>query len=70
MVLTVSFALSLVIGLSCHHRLRISPQTWRQRRGVRTTRLLRPHQPPFVKGAIRVHRIPPHVRDDRERPSW
>ena len=23
----------------------------------------------FVKSAARVHRIPPHVRDDRERPS-
>jgi hypothetical protein len=23
---------------------------------------------PFVKGAIRVHRIPPHVRDDRKTP--
>src|SRR5580692_13009964 len=23
---------------------------------------------PFVKGAIRVHRIPPRVRDDRETP--
>ena len=23
---------------------------------------------PFVKGAARVHRIPPHVRDDRETP--
>jgi hypothetical protein len=27
MVLTVSFALSLVIGLSCHHRQRIIPPT-------------------------------------------
>jgi hypothetical protein len=26
MVLTVSFALSLVTGLFCHHRLRVSPQ--------------------------------------------
>ena len=25
---------------------------------------------PFVKGTIRVHRIPPHVRDDRETPLW
>src|SRR5712692_4324128 len=23
---------------------------------------------PFVKGALRVHRVPPHVRDDRETP--
>jgi hypothetical protein len=25
---------------------------------------------PFVKGAIRVHRIPLRVRDDREPPLW
>jgi hypothetical protein len=24
----------------------------------------------FVKGATRVHRIPPRVRDDREPPLW
>jgi len=45
MVLTVSFVLSLVTGLSCHHRKRDAKhrrQLERQRRGVRTTRLLRP----------------------------
>ena len=28
-----------------------------------------PPKAPFVGSAIRLHRIPPHVRDDRERPS-
>ena len=43
MVLTVSSALSSVIGLSCHRRQRDSShQLERQRRGVRTTRLRRP----------------------------
>ena len=41
---TVYSVLSLVTGLSCHHRSRVTPQTWRQRRGVRTTRLHRPQQ--------------------------
>jgi hypothetical protein len=82
MVLTVSFALSPVIGLCCHRRLADigvsgplgltspSARLERQRRGVRTTRLRRPPQAPFVVGTIRVHRIPPHVRDDRETPLW
>jgi len=47
MVLTASFVLSLVTGLFCHHRLRESPHTWRQRRGVRTTRLHRPREAAF-----------------------
>jgi hypothetical protein len=45
MVLTVSFVLSLVTGLPCHHRQRDAKhrrQLERQRRGVRTTRLRRP----------------------------
>jgi len=44
MVLTVSFALSPVIGLSCHRHRRdakASSPTRRRRRGVRTTRLRR-----------------------------
>jgi len=41
---TAYFVLSPVIGLSCHRRLRNETQTWRQRRGVRTTRLRRPRQ--------------------------
>jgi len=73
MVLTVSFVLSLVIGLCCHHRQRnaqaLSP-TWRQRRGVRTTRLRRPLVAPLVLRRQSVHRIPPNVRDDGQRPSY
>jgi len=45
-----------------------SRKPWRQRRGVRTTRLRRPPQAPLVLRRQSVHRIPPHVRDDRERP--
>jgi hypothetical protein len=52
MVLTASFVLSPVIGLCCHRRLAdTSARLERQRRGVRTTRLRRPHHTPFVKGA-------------------
>jgi hypothetical protein len=47
MVLTVSFALSPVIGLCCHRRRRsLLRQLERQRRGVRTTRLRRPQGAP------------------------
>ena len=62
-------ALSLVIRLSCHHRLRDLPQnlTPALRRQDHTTSPSASGA--FVKGAIRVHRIPPHVVDDRERPS-
>jgi hypothetical protein len=59
MVLTVSFALSLVTGLSCHHRLLVTTcKLERQRRGVRTTRLRRPQQRALVSRAFCVHRIP------------
>ena len=40
----------------------------RQRRGVRTTRLRRPHARALVRSAARVHRIPSRVRDDRDTP--
>ena len=44
--------LSPVIGLFCHRRLAdTSARLERQRRGVRTTRLRRPHHTPFVKSA-------------------
>jgi len=50
MVLTVSFALSPVIGLFCHRRLAdSSAKLERQRRGVRTTRLRRPQARALVK---------------------
>jgi hypothetical protein len=51
MVLTVSFVLSPVTGLSCHRRLAdTSAKLERQRRGVRTTRLRRPQAPVYAKG--------------------
>jgi hypothetical protein len=69
MVLTVSFALSPVIGLSCHrhqwiglHQLDAGVEASGPHDfAVRETSAL-------VSRAIRVHRIPPHVRDDRETP--
>jgi hypothetical protein len=68
MVLTVSFALSSVIGLVCHRRLR---NCFRQLdAGVEASG---PHDFAVRFGAVRyrhtsVHRIPPRVRDDREPP--
>jgi len=57
MVLTAYIALSPVIGLCCHRRQRKwLPPTWRQHRGVRTTRLRRPHQMLFVRSTS----APPH----------
>jgi len=69
MVLTVSFALSLVTGLSCHHRLADHPTKLDASVGASG-----PHD--FAVRFMRrssarrqsVHRIPPHVRDDRETP--
>jgi len=57
--------------LSCHHhQLRLSlPLTWRQHRDVRPTRLHRTLVATLVSRSLRVHRIPPHGRDDRDRPS-
>jgi hypothetical protein len=72
MVLTVSFVLSLVTGLVCHHRKRDAKhrrQLERQRRGVRTTRLRRPPHAPFVNAPPKRPPHPaPNVRDDRETP--
>jgi len=70
---TAYSVLSPATGLSCHRRLRVPPQTWRQRRGVRTTRLCRPqlrHSSTrrSAPDAARVHRIQPRVRDDRDTP--
>jgi hypothetical protein len=68
MVLTVSFVLSPVIGLSCHRRLR---NCFHQLdAGVEASG---PHDFAVRFGAVRyrrlrVHRIPPRVRDDREPP--
>jgi len=58
MVLTGSFVLSPETGLSCLRRPWIRSRAWRQRRGVRTTRLHRPRRRASSAHAIRVHRIP------------
>jgi hypothetical protein len=68
MVLTVSFALSPVIGLSCHrhqrncfHQLDASVEASGPHDfAVRVSAVRYRH--------LRVHRIPPRVRDDREPP--
>ncbi len=71
---TAYSALSLVTGLSCHHRLRdTSRKLERQRRGVRTTRLCRRCSAarPHAIGAAtppRPSHPKPYVRDDRETP--
>jgi hypothetical protein len=62
MVLTVSFALSPVTGLSCHRRLRIITRQLDASVGASG-----PHDfavrgiSAFVSRATRVHRIPPRV---------
>jgi hypothetical protein len=69
MVLTVSFELSPVIGLFCHRRLAQFPA----RDLNASVEASGPHD--FAvrfcairQRRIRVHRIPPRVRDDREPP--
>jgi hypothetical protein len=70
MVLTVSFVLSSVTGFVATVAGGIPPAQLDASTGASG-----PHdfavryRAPFVKGASSVHRIPPHVRDDRERPS-
>src|SRR4051795_7076375 len=70
MVLTVSFVISPVIGLVCHRRLaRLSAKL------DASVEASGPHdfavrvQPRSSAVLNSVHRIPPRVRDDRERPS-
>jgi hypothetical protein len=69
MVLTVSFALSPVIGLVCHRHQRNCFH--RLDAGVEASG---PHdfavreKGALVSSTIRVHRIPPRVRDDRDTP--
>jgi hypothetical protein len=66
---TVSFALSLVTGLLSPSPARILPLGLeRQLRGVRTTRLRRPHHALFVKSAFASTASHPDVRDDGQRP--
>jgi hypothetical protein len=70
MVLTAYLVLSPVTGLFCHRRPRklpsanLTPASGRQDHTTSPSAYAR-----FVKRAISVHRIPPRVRDDRERPS-
>jgi hypothetical protein len=70
MVLTVSFALSPVIGLSCHRRPRDAKHHREFDAGIEASG---PHDFAVRVSAVRyrhlrVHRIPPRVRDDREPP--
>src|SRR5881227_2508037 len=71
MVLTVSFALSPVTGLSCHCRQQVT--TCQLDASVGASE---PHDFAVRLGAVRqkhhhVHRIPSRVRDDREPPlDW
>jgi hypothetical protein len=70
MVLTVSFVLSPVTGLSCHRR----PQDHHLGRLDISVGISGPHDfsvrriGALVSRTACVHRIPPHVRDDRETP--
>jgi hypothetical protein len=71
MVLTVSFALSLVTGLVCHHRLRIQFANLTPASGRQDHTTSPSASGALVRSAIRVHRIPPRVRDDRDTPlEW
>jgi hypothetical protein len=70
MVLTVSFALSPVIGLSCHRHPRDAQHHRELDASVEASG---PHDFAVRISAVRyrhlrVHRIPPRVRDDREPP--
>ena len=71
MVLTVSFVLSPVIGLFCHRRSTSYPAKLNA-----SVEASGPHDFAVRLSAIRqrrirVHRIPPRVRDDRDTPlEW
>jgi hypothetical protein len=70
MVLTVSFVLSPVIGLVCHRRQQVT--TCQLDASVEASG---PHDfavrvSTVRQRYLRVHRIPPRVRDDREPPLW
>ena len=66
---TAYIALSRVTGLSCHPRRRklpfanLTPASGRQDHTTSPST-----SSALVFSAVRVHRIPPHVRDDRETP--
>ena len=76
MVLTVSFVLSSVTGLCCHRRSREALASHELDTSVGVSgphdfavrnNIVRPHAL-SARRYHRVHRIPPHVRDDREPP--
>jgi hypothetical protein len=70
MVLTVSFVISLVIGLSCHHHGRTSRQL------DASVEASGPHDFAVRESAIRLMTPPrpshpaPNVRDDRDTPLY
>jgi hypothetical protein len=71
MVLTVSFVLAPVTGLSCHRRL----QDHRLANLISASGYQAHTTSPSAYGRARlarqsVHRIPPNVRDDGQRPSY
>ena len=72
MVLTVSSALSLVTGLVCHHHQRNLFRQLDASVGASGPHGFAVRDPSaFVSSAIRVHRIPSRVPDDREPPlQW
>jgi len=80
MVLTVSFTLSPVTGLFCHRRF-VDLGVSARRADIASTKLdasvgaSGPHDFAVRIGVARlrrrrVHRIPPNVRDDGQRPSF
>ena len=70
MGLTVSFVLSPVTGLVCHRRPRKLPfANLMPASGHQDHTALPSASGGFVLAAIRVHRIPPYVRDVAQRPS-
>jgi hypothetical protein len=68
MVLTASFALSPATGLSCHRRLRTCIRKLDTSVGVSGPHDFSVRFSAVRQERIRVHRIPPRVRDDREPP--
>jgi hypothetical protein len=71
MVLTVSFVLSPATGLSCHrHPRKMLPANLMPASGHQDHTTSPSASSAFVKGAIRVHRVPSRVCDDRETPLF
>jgi hypothetical protein len=68
---TAYFALSPVnqlVATVIFEKAQASSKTWRLHGRARTTRLGRPQSAPLVSRPLRVHRIPPRVRDDASAP--